>query len=57
MSVVVRVWDITFSSSHEDAKKLEIVVAGNIRAVHRPRLVGKLNGTPEKSICEVAKGK
>lgn len=57
MSVVVRVWDITFSSGHQDAKKLEIAVAGNIRAVRGSRLVGKLNGTPEKSICEVAKGK
>lgn len=42
---------------HEDAEKLEVAVAGNIGAVRRSTLVGKLNGTPEKSVCEVAKGK
>lgn len=51
------VWGITFTSSHEDAKKLGITPTGIIHIVRRLVLVGKLNGTPEKDICEVAKGK
>lgn len=39
------VWDFTLSSTYEDAKKLGVVGLGNVHAVHKLILAGKLNGT------------
>lgn len=57
LSLAVRFGVSRLPPATKNAKKLEITSTGITRVVRRLVLVGKLNGTPEKDICEVAKGK
>lgn len=57
LSVLVRFWDFTLSSTHEDVKKLGIVDVGNVEGVCNFIPAGKLNGTMRKTAARTFKVK